>query len=188
MAFTQSTKRAIDYTVPSLAAFAAVWWFITKSKDRDVKFIVLVLLLVFVMAYAITTQTTKAVLAASQKKNINVPLDNIKIVTDSEGKSTIVGSVSSENITQITQALRNDIYDTSWITGHDTDLWWKVSLLSDSDIAAVQNQWNKDFYDEYSESLLTAIKRETFTSGLFGGGAYYYKELVIAKLTKLGAK
>lgn len=188
MAFSKSTKRAIDYSIPSLAAFGAVWFFITQTKDRDIKFIILVLVLVFVFTYAITSQITKAAMEASLKKNVNVPLDNIKVSTDTTGKETIVGAVSSENISQITQALRDDIYDTSFL-GHDSDLWWKVSLLSNSDMGAVYNQWNKDFYSEHSESLVKAIKNEIFLSGFFGGdGAYFFKETVLGKLASIGAK
>lgn len=188
MAFSKSTKRGIDYSIPSLAAFGAVWFFITKSKDRNIAFILLVLVLVFVFTYAITTQVTKQIYEASKKKNVDVPLDNVKVVTEPDGSSKIVGSVSAENISQITKALRDDIYDTPW-TGHDDNVWWKTSLLSDSDMGAVYNHWNKEYYSEHGESLVEAIKAEVFLSGFFGGsGAYIFKETVLAKLAKIGAK
>ena len=187
MKFSKSTKRSIDYAVPSLLAFGAVWYFIKHTKDRDIKFILLVLILVFVFAYALTTQITKVFYEAAKKVDVDVPIDAVKVIKNTDGSTTTVGAVSNVDIGALTRKLREDIYNTPW-NGHNDQLWWETSLLSDSDLASVYNNWNKNYYSEHGESFTEAIKAEVFLSGFFGGSnAYVFKETVLAKLSKIGA-
>lgn len=188
MAFTRTTKRGIDLALAAIGAIGITAWFIVKQADRDIKFILLVLFGSFGTLYLFISQITKFIYEASLKKDIDVPVDSVKIVTKADGTSETVSTTSGTNIAAFALKLRNDLYDTPF-SGHNADVWYQATLLSDTDLSSVYNYWNKEYFSEYSESLVGAINDDYFDAmGFISNSAYHYKDIVLAKLAKLGAR
>lgn len=59
MRFNSSTKKSIDLAVPFIGVAITGYSFIGKNKDRDIRYIIFVMVLVGVALYALTSSITK---------------------------------------------------------------------------------------------------------------------------------
>ena len=59
MRFYSSTKKSIDIAIPFIGLAITGYSFIGKNKDRDIKYIIFVMVLVGVALYALTSSITK---------------------------------------------------------------------------------------------------------------------------------
>lgn len=96
------------------------------------------------------------------------------------------GGITTFNPGTYTDALYNDIV--CWFCTRDIAAWQDLLELSNSQIVAVYNDWNKRYYEKDKQTLVQALKGEYTTSIIFGT-ALDWKDLadtVVARFQSLG--
>lgn len=164
-------KKLIDLTIPTAIAGLVYYQLGIKSKQDSRKAIISAVA-VFVMAYIIVSQLTRAINNAP--KTIPVPNDP--------------GLPSGGDVDALAWATRiyDDIKGFNWLllTPHDAKLYSDLVLLSDSNLAAIYNAWELNFKAAYgNKDLIDALKDESF-GNMFSGIADNMK-VIIQRLQKL---
>jgi hypothetical protein len=149
----KTTKKAIDLVVPSLLAFATGGYFIYKKEDRSVKFLIMVMILVFVLSYAVTTQITKAIIINGEKP------DPVKGTGDtSSNLNSVTGGVSSFDAPGWVDRVKKDVYASFSV--RDAELYEKMISFGNDDLINMWNLWNDKYFTEYGETMTEAIDSE----------------------------
>lgn len=112
MAFNSSAKRAIDIIVPSIGLGIVGLNYIGRKGDRDIKYILFVMILVGVALYAITSQTTSFLLARALS---GVKPKEQEAIMDANG----VDSKQFEVLQAKAKTIYGAFHDSTWTEDED---------------------------------------------------------------------
>jgi hypothetical protein len=140
-----------------------------KSNSFDPKIILYMAIFIVVIVIAIYFIKKNNLVAPPP---VTLPND-INPEADSQGNF---------NPTPYTDALYNEIY-ASWYKARDVTPYDNALQLSNSELAAVDNDWNQRYFSKDGEKLSQAIDNE-YTS-FFSNSFPFIKTQLVAKLQKL---
>lgn len=172
MPFNQQTRTALNVAIPAGAAGLA-GIFLYNKKEKDVKVMLFILLVVFLLVWLVTSQVTKTLLANAQKPG-TVPLPNDTGNTGNNGNNTAPFDPGP-----LATAVFNDTE--GWTLMHDTETYRQLNLLSNTALVQVYNYWNDQFYGKHSQTIVQAIDGDTYY-----GDAYTYAKSVNDRFKGLG--
>lgn len=152
----KNTKKGLDLVIPSMGAIGTAFYFITRKDDRDVKFLILIIALVFVLLYAVTTQVTKAIIIAGEKP------EDVKGTGDtSSAINSTTGAKTGFDADGWADRVKRDVYAPFWgVSVRDADLYEKMVLFGNDDLINMWNAWKKKYFEEHGETMTEAIDAE----------------------------
>lgn len=141
MALTLQRKRQIDILLPTLLATVA-GVLVFRKKAGDYRLLIAAVIGAFILGYIITSQITKI------------------IYTKGPDAAPVPAGAENYNPSSLAQRLYNDI--SCWVCLHDFDVYRELAGLSDAQFIKVYNEYNKNFYSKYNETLAVSIAEEGF--------------------------
>lgn len=149
MRFNSSTKKSIDIAIPFVGLAITGYSFIGKQKDRDIKYIVFVMVLVGVALYALTSSITKYFL----EKNIEqLPAtDKADII-----KETGIAGVDYESVNTASIAIYK-AFHSSWDEDEEAAIK-AIATMKDADMvkalsAVYQRKFSLSLKADYENYL-----------------------------------
>jgi hypothetical protein len=139
MAFSPSTKKAVDIMVPSLAAGAVVW--VVFKRTKDWRYLAAAAALTFLLAYLITSQLTKVAY-------VNGPAP---VPTG--------GGCDGYDPTALVDGIYNDT--TCTLCLRDRNLYDQLLGLADCQLLKAANYWNGKYYADTGKSLPVMIAAQS---------------------------
>ncbi len=93
----------------------------------------------------------------------SLPPDQTKLPDDpnNPGK-TGTGIKADSTISAMTDRVFNDIEGINWLGYHDGSIYTELVAFSDVDLVKVSNDWLDRYFNKHNETLLNALKAETF--------------------------
>jgi hypothetical protein len=153
MPFKKSTKQSIDVVVPFIGLSLAGWHFIGKAKDRDIKYIIFVMVLLGIALYGITSSVTKYFLEKAIEKLPSVV--KAEIITEN--------GVSSEEFEAANTASVSiyDAFHSSWDEDEEKAISAVKSMGSAQMVKTLSAIYQKKFgkslkadFEEYVKDVL----------------------------------
>lgn len=134
-----NTKKTIDLVLPSAAAGFVAWYVFGRSKDW--RYVAAAAAITWVLAYAITSQITKAV---HVKGPAPVPTG---------------GGCEEYSPVALIDAIHEDT--TCTFCFRNRDLYDQLLGLADCQFIKAYNYWNEKYYTETSKSLAVTVSEQS---------------------------
>ena len=164
-----------------MGAIGTAFYFITRKDDRDVKFLILIIALVFVLLYAVTTQVTKAIIIAGDKPD-DVPTTGDK----SSAINSTTGAATGFDTDGWVDRVKRDVYVAPLdFKVRDADLYAKMVLFGNDDLIGMWNTWKKKYFEEHAETMTEALDDEWLVPFSEVAGN---RNRIVERLNKLGCR
>lgn len=145
-------KKSINLYVPLL--IAGIVGFTAYKRKAKWQTLLIMMVATWLIVWLITRHTVKLVGTLADRPNpINIP--------------TNIGGPLPTNFdaNRWAKMLRDDMYTV--FSFRDHDLYASVAAMNDSQLAAINNSWNRLYYIEHSETLLEAMRAEMYGNNIW---------------------
>lgn len=167
MALTHSTKRTLDYTIPTVGTGIMAWVLIKQKYRWEV--LIIGIILTFILLYVVVTQVTKKMYTSGP---IEIPTGNGQVdpaVTENYDPTALI------------QGIYNDT--TCYFCLRNRDLYDQLIALTDGQFVKAYNYWNSNYFSQTHATLPQQIAAQSnFWDSLFG----QQQQSLAARFAKLG--
>lgn len=164
---SSEAKKGINTFVP--IAVAGVAGYTAYRKNVRWQMLLVVVGLAWLLTWVLSRQATKIVTdVADRPKVVPAPQDGVNTVFDA-------GTWAAQ--------LRDDLYTV--FRFRDSGLYAQLVTMSDAQLTAIGNEFNRRYYSEHKENLVQAMKAEQWGNDWFSNVAANAQQ-IINRLQRLG--
>lgn len=165
-------KKAINTFLPITLAGAA--GLMAYNKKADWKMLLVVVGIAYVLSLVITKTATKLIQDVANRPDEVTPPPVV-----------IGGGIPAGfNPDSWAAQLRDDVY--TIFSTRDKQLYQQLAAMNSSQLVAVANSFNRNYYHEHNETIVQAMKAEAYGNDWFGTTVASDAANVIARLQALG--